>query len=123
MWVKNSASVPLKPTACFVFSISVRMRFTSAKLCSITDAFFSAALSGQLFGFFSLILVAVYWVNRAVGLFKDSLTRGGFLGLGSSESLRFLEHNAAFTSFAEDERIYRRSTRQDASGEYGRVVA
>lgn len=34
--------------------------------------------------------------NRAVGLFKDSLSRGGFLGLGASESLRFIKHNDAF---------------------------
>ena len=29
-----------------------------------------------LFGFFSLVLVAVYWVNRAVGLFEQLIGDG-----------------------------------------------
>ena len=40
---------------------------------------FDRYLAGQLliyFGFFSLVLVAVYWVNRAIGLF-DRLIEGG----------------------------------------------
>ncbi|MEM7491415.1 MAG: LPS export ABC transporter permease LptF [Pseudomonadota bacterium] len=40
---------------------------------------FDRYLAGQLliyFGFFSLVLVAVYWVNRAIGLF-DRLIAGG----------------------------------------------
>lgn len=42
-------------------------------------ATFDRYLAGQLlayFGFFSLVLVAVYWVNRAIGLF-DRLIAGG----------------------------------------------
>ena len=104
-----------------VFDKSLRERTVFAEHNLATDQVFSEM------HLISCRNVLIYFdselQNRAVGLFKDSLTRGGFLGLGSSESLRFLEHNAAFTSFAEDERIYRRSTRQDASGEYGRVVA
>lgn len=46
--------------------------------------------------------------DRAVGLFKDSLVRKGFLGLGSRESLRFSAHAAAFTEFAREERIYQK---------------
>ncbi len=38
--------------------------------------------------------------ERALGLFKDSLCRRGFLGLGSRETLRFSEHGAAFTELA-----------------------
>jgi len=34
--------------------------------------------------------------DRAVGLFKDALCRRGFLGIGSSESLRFSAHARAF---------------------------
>src|SRR3546814_11934884 len=45
--------------------------------------------------------------NRALGLFKDSLVRGGFLGLGAKESLRFSSHSKDFTNFAYSERIYR----------------
>lgn len=47
--------------------------------------------------------------NRALGLFKDSLTRKGFLGLGAKESLRFSSHSASFTEFVKNERIYQRS--------------
>jgi chemotaxis protein methyltransferase CheR len=46
--------------------------------------------------------------DRAVGLFKDSLVRKGFLGLGSRESLRFSAHAAAFADFAREERIYQK---------------
>ena len=45
---------------------------------------------------------------RALRLFADSLVRGGFLGLGSKESLRFTEVAEQFTEFAVPERIYRR---------------
>ncbi|WP_371154436.1 LPS export ABC transporter permease LptF [Jannaschia sp. 2305UL9-9] len=51
---------------------------------------FDRYLTGQLltyFGFFSLVLVAVYWVNRAIGLF-DSLIAGG------ATVLTFLEFTA-----------------------------
>lgn len=47
--------------------------------------------------------------DRAVGLFRDSLTRRGFLGLGSKETLRFSEHVASFTDFVREEKIYQRS--------------
>lgn len=46
--------------------------------------------------------------NRALGQFKDSLARKGFLGLGSKETLRFSEHAAAFTEFVPSERIYQK---------------
>lgn len=51
---------------------------------------FDRYLAGQLliyFGFFSLVLVAVYWVNRAIGLF-DRLIEGG------SSLLTFFEFTA-----------------------------
>lgn len=46
--------------------------------------------------------------DRAVGLFKDSLVRRGFLGIGAKESLRFSAHAGAFTEFNGTERIYQR---------------
>lgn len=49
--------------------------------------------------------------DRAVGLFKDSLVRNGFLGLGSRESLRFSEHAEAFVEFCPEERIYQKKAR------------
>jgi chemotaxis protein methyltransferase CheR len=46
--------------------------------------------------------------NRALRLFSDSLVRGGFLGLGSKESLRFTEAADLFNDFSLPERIYRK---------------
>jgi chemotaxis protein methyltransferase CheR len=48
--------------------------------------------------------------DRAIGLFKDSLVRRGFLGLGARESLRFSSHTPDFSDFARDERIYQKET-------------
>lgn len=47
--------------------------------------------------------------DRALGLFAGSLVRGGFLGLGSKETLRFSRHSAGFADFDEREKIYRRN--------------
>jgi chemotaxis protein methyltransferase CheR len=46
--------------------------------------------------------------NRVLGLFKDSLARRGFLGVGAKESLRFSEHAGSFTEFVREEKIYQR---------------
>jgi chemotaxis protein methyltransferase CheR len=46
--------------------------------------------------------------DRAIGLFKESLSRKGFLGLGSRESLRFSVHSDGFEEFDRAERIYRK---------------
>lgn len=47
--------------------------------------------------------------DRAIGLFKESLTRKGFLGLGAKESLRFSDHAHAFRDFVREEKIYQRA--------------
>ncbi len=47
--------------------------------------------------------------DRALGLFGQSLVRGGFLGLGSKENLRFSTHADAFSDFEPAEKIYRRN--------------
>ena len=47
--------------------------------------------------------------DRAIGLFKDSLARKGFLGLGAKESLRFSEHAGSFKDFVREEKLYQRS--------------
>ncbi|KQY16824.1 chemotaxis protein CheR [Rhizobium sp. Root73] len=44
--------------------------------------------------------------DKAVGLFRDSLTRKGFLGIGAKESLRFCSHADAFKEFVREEKIY-----------------
>jgi chemotaxis protein methyltransferase CheR len=46
--------------------------------------------------------------ERALGLFVEALSRKGFLGIGSKESLRFSEHAAAFDEFVLAERLYRK---------------
>ena len=46
--------------------------------------------------------------DRAIGLFRDSLSRQGFLGLGSKETLRFSSSADAFSEFARDERLYQK---------------
>ena len=47
--------------------------------------------------------------DRASGLFRGSLARKGFLGLGAKESLRFSSHADAFDEFVREEKIYQRS--------------
>lgn len=46
--------------------------------------------------------------DRAIGLFRDSLARKGFLGLGSKESLRLSAHAQSFAEFDREEKIYQR---------------
>jgi chemotaxis protein methyltransferase CheR len=47
--------------------------------------------------------------DRALGLFKESLARKGFLGLGSKESMRFSSHAGSFIDCVRDEKIYQKS--------------
>ena len=49
--------------------------------------------------------------DRALGLFGGSLVRGGFLGLGSKETLRFSRYSEAFADFQDAEKIYRRNVK------------
>jgi chemotaxis protein methyltransferase CheR len=46
--------------------------------------------------------------DRALGLFKDSLARKGFLGLGSKESMRFSDHAGSFADCVREEKIYQK---------------
>jgi chemotaxis protein methyltransferase CheR len=46
--------------------------------------------------------------DRVVGLFLDSLCPGGFLCLGSKESLRFSSHAEKFEIVSEKDKIYRK---------------
>jgi chemotaxis protein methyltransferase CheR len=46
--------------------------------------------------------------DRALGLFKESLCRRGFLGLGSKESLDFSSHAKGFEDVVRTERIFRK---------------
>lgn len=46
--------------------------------------------------------------DRSIGLFRDSLCRKGFLGIGSKESLRFSAHADSFDDVIPNERIYQK---------------
>jgi chemotaxis protein methyltransferase CheR len=46
--------------------------------------------------------------DRAIGLFRSSLCRKGFLGLGAKESLRFATDRSSFRDLAAEERIYQK---------------
>lgn len=90
-----------------VLDKSLRKRAVFSDHSLVTDAVFAEV---QLV---SCRNVLIYFdrelQDRAIGLFKDSLTRKGFLGLGAKESLRFSSHSAAFTEFARDERLYQKT--------------
>lgn len=45
--------------------------------------------------------------DRALGLFRDSLSHRGFLALGSKESIRFSSVSNSFNDFSTKEKIYR----------------
>ena len=46
--------------------------------------------------------------DRVLGLFRESLCRKGFLGLGAKESLRFSTHSYAFSDFVASDKIFRK---------------
>ncbi|UAW97219.1 protein-glutamate O-methyltransferase CheR [Halopseudomonas nanhaiensis] len=90
-----------------VFDKSLRRNVVFSDHSLVTD---------QVFGEMHLVScrnVMIYFdralQERAVGLFKDSLLRNGFLGLGAKESLRFSEHARAFRDFVRVEKIYQRT--------------
>ena len=91
------------------FDKSLRDRVVFSDHSLVTDA---------VFGEMQLIScrdVLIYFdrefQDRAVGLFRDSLVRKGFLGLGFKESLRTSNHAAAFSDFVREEKIYQRRER------------
>lgn len=90
-----------------VFDKSLRDRTVFSDHSLVTDAVFAEV---QLI---SCRNVLIYFErdlqDRAIALFRDSLTRKGFLGLGSKESLRFSAHADAFVEFDRQERIYRKA--------------
>lgn len=91
-----------------VFDKSLRARAVFAEHSLATDQVFAEA------HLVSSRNVLIYFdrglQDRALGLFGESLVRGGFLGLGSRETLRFSRHADAFADFEPGERIYRRNT-------------
>jgi len=88
------------------FDKSLRQRVVFSDHSLVTDAVFAEM------HLISCRNVMIYFdrglQDRALGLFKDSLARKGFLGLGAKESLRFSNQAGAFTDFVRDEKIYQR---------------
>jgi chemotaxis protein methyltransferase CheR len=89
-----------------VFDKSLRSQTVFSDHSLVTDAVFAEM------HLISCRNVLIYFdrglQDRAVGLFRDSLARKGFLGLGSKESLRLSSHAGAFAEFVRDEKIYQR---------------
>ncbi|HZM02440.1 MAG TPA: CheR family methyltransferase [Candidatus Saccharimonadales bacterium] len=89
-----------------VFDKSLRERTVFSDHSLVSDSVFAEMQ------FVSCRNVLIYFnrdlQDRAIGLFKDSLVRKGFLGLGARESLRFCSHSAAFSDFSRAERIYQK---------------
>jgi chemotaxis protein methyltransferase CheR len=89
-----------------VFDKSLRRRVVFSDHSLVSDAVFAEV------HLVSCRNVLIYFdrelQDRAIGLFKDSLTRKGFLGLGAKESLRFSRHADAFSDFDREARIYQK---------------
>jgi len=89
-----------------VFDKSLRERVVFSDHSLVTDSVFAEM------HLISCRNVMIYFdrplQDRAIGLFRESLTRKGFLGLGSKESLRFSDHSGAFAEFVPLEKIYQR---------------
>lgn len=89
-----------------IFDKSLKNRIVFSDHCLASDAVFAEV------HLISCRNVLIYFrkelQDRAIGLFKNSLPRNGFLGLGAKESLRFSSHADDFTPFDLKERIYRR---------------
>jgi chemotaxis protein methyltransferase CheR len=90
-----------------VFDKTLRTRVVFSDHSLVTDAVFAEM------HLISCRNVLIYFdrplQDRAIGLFRESLARKGFLGLGSKESLRFSSHAAAFSDFVREEKIYQRA--------------
>lgn len=88
------------------FDKSLRERVVFSDHSLVTDAVFAEM------HLISCRNVLIYFnrglQDRAIGLFRDSLPRNGFLGLGSKENIRFSSHAPAFSEFVREEKIYQR---------------
>lgn len=88
------------------FDGSLRQRVVFSDHSLVTDAVFAEM------HLISCRNVMIYFdralQDRAVALFRDSLARKGFLGLGAKESLRFSQHSSFFSDFVREEKIYQK---------------
>ncbi|HJX53496.1 MAG TPA: CheR family methyltransferase [Polyangia bacterium] len=89
-----------------VFEKSLRENVLFSDHCLATDSVFAEVqliTCRNVLIYFDRVLQ-----DRAVALFRDSLCRKGFLGLGAKETLTFSNHAAEFAEFVREERIYQR---------------
>ncbi|WP_312621854.1 CheR family methyltransferase [Agrobacterium pusense] len=91
------------------FDRSLRERVVFSDHSLVTDAVF-----GEM-NLISCRNVMIYFdrplQDRTIGLFKESLARKGFLGIGAKESLRVSAHANAFTDVVREEKIYQKAGR------------
>jgi chemotaxis protein methyltransferase CheR len=89
-----------------VFDKSLRANVVFSDHSLVTDAVFAEM------HLISCRNVLIYFdrefQSRAIGLFKDSLVRNGFLGLGAKENLKFTQHADRFAEFDRDARLYQK---------------
>ena len=89
-----------------VLDKSLRQRIVFTDHSLVTDSVFAEVQ------FVSCRNVLIYFgrelQDRATELFKDALSRKGFLGLGSRESLRTTQFGGAFSELAGSDRIYQK---------------
>jgi chemotaxis protein methyltransferase CheR len=88
------------------FDRSLRQRVVFSDHSLVTDAVFAEM------HLISCRNVMIYFdkslQDKTLGLFRDSLARKGFLGLGAKETVRFSKHAGAFEEFDRDEKIYQK---------------
>jgi len=91
-----------------VFDKSLRKQVVFSDHSLVTDAVFAEM------HMVSCRNVLIYFdrglQDKALGLFKESLARKGFLGLGAKETMRFSKYSQSFTDCVREEKIYQRST-------------
>ena len=89
-----------------IFDKSLRQRTVFSDHSLVTDTVFAEV------NLISCRNVLIYFdrelQDRAVGLFKGSLARKGFLGIGAKESLRFSSHARDFQEFSREAKIYQK---------------
>ena len=89
-----------------LFDSSLRERIVFSDHSLATDAVFAEV---QLI---SCRNVLIYFdrvlQDRALGLFHESLSHKGFLGIGAKESLRFSAYSQGFDELVRQDRIYRK---------------
>jgi chemotaxis protein methyltransferase CheR len=91
-----------------ILDSSLRRNVTFADHSLATDAVFGETQ------FISCRNVLIYFdrelQDRAIGLFRDSLSRRGFLGLGSKETVEFSKHAHHFAPLVKADRIFQRTS-------------